>query len=786
MIIKTKKETEMKTKYISLLILMLLVFQTGVLNSQEPVKDIRDYTREEVLNIPYEDLIEMPLEDLMVLADIMGVSLEELYEMILNKDVVSASKKVESSFVSPLSTTVISNDEIKASGAVTVEEALRLVPGLIVREKTNGNFDVQIRGNDNLPPKHMFLYSENSITLVMIDNRPVYNYVHGGTFWETLPIDICDIDRIEVVRGPSSALYGPNAVSGVVNIITKKQTEKKLKMDVDVQGGMNSTAEAKFSAGAGIAKNLTFRITGNAQTMDRNTEKLYVHKANSGQGGFITKEELATLTDPANTTYYVFDPHDDVDKMFPDPELSRQRYGSNAYLYYTVNDEINAELKGGYQSSEVISSTMGDNPMSMAGRVSKTGYADFITNIKGLHFQVNFLNGWQDIVREDTGFKVDIYNFNSNLEYDFIIGNLTLRPGISYQQAAYDDTPYLHEIGQGFLNKEREFTTMAYSLRADYLMLEKLRLIAAVRAEKYSTNNDYYLSYQAIVSYNMNEKHNFRFVSSRANRSPFLVDSYANYLWVRDGRPSPGYVLFQGQENLDLLTMDMFEFGYRVKPIKPLQIDVEAFYTKAENYGALYPDSVNLNGAQISADRPWVRMKFSNIDLISKEMGITASISWVAKENLVLKLFGTYQISKLENVIPYTQDETIQLMLEEAYFTYQNDGSTTYSTNFPRKRDDYNNKATPTVFGGFIADYSPIEKLKVNINTYFYTSQEFESKYGTVKIDPKAIVNLKTSYLLVKNLNVYLNVRNMISNKIEFGYMDEIGTTILAGINYNF
>lgn len=222
-------------KIFFILFIFTLTFQIPF--AQELPKDISKMTKEDVLNLTYDQLLELPFEDLLKLADIVGVSLDELYEMILNKDIVSASKKVESSFESPLSTSVISHDEIVESGARTIEEVLRLVPGLIVREKTNGNFDVHIRGNDNLPPDHMFVYSENSITLVMIDNRPVYNYVHGGTFWETLPVGIEDIDRIEVVRGPSSALYGPNAVSGVVNIITKVQESKKLSVDANAQAG---------------------------------------------------------------------------------------------------------------------------------------------------------------------------------------------------------------------------------------------------------------------------------------------------------------------------------------------------------------------------------------------------------------------------------------------------------------------------------------------------------------------------------------------------------------------
>ncbi len=139
-------------------------------------------------------------------------------EALMNMDIVSASKKVESLFDSPLSSSVITKDEIRNSGSTTIAEALRLVPGLIVREKTNGNFDVHIRGYENIPPNNKVNYSDNSITLVMIDNRIVYNYFQGGTFWETLPISIYDVERIEIIRGPSSALYGPNAVSGVINI----------------------------------------------------------------------------------------------------------------------------------------------------------------------------------------------------------------------------------------------------------------------------------------------------------------------------------------------------------------------------------------------------------------------------------------------------------------------------------------------------------------------------------------------------------------------------------------
>ena len=236
--------------YIKTIAIVILVqfFVVGI-HAQDTPKNVEEMTREEILNIPYDQLIEMPLDQLLKLADIVGVSLEELYEMILNKDIVSASKSEETSFESPLSSTVITGREIEQSGVTSIPEALRLVPGVVVREKTPGNYDVHIRGNDNVPPKNILLYSENSMALVMIDGRAVYNYAFGGTFWETLPIGINDIERIEVIRGPSSALYGPNAVTGVVNIVTKDTKTPKPTFSASAQGGTNQSVITNAAAG---------------------------------------------------------------------------------------------------------------------------------------------------------------------------------------------------------------------------------------------------------------------------------------------------------------------------------------------------------------------------------------------------------------------------------------------------------------------------------------------------------------------------------------------------------
>jgi iron complex outermembrane receptor protein len=376
-------------------------------------------------------------------------------------------------------------------------------------------------------------------------------------------------------------------------------------------------------------------------------------------------------------------------------------------------------------------------------------------------------------------------NINANMEYDFNLGDLNIRPGIAYQLAEYNDTEYLRYDGQGFLNSWQNFTSTAISLRADYMAFDKLRLIGAVRAEKYNTHDDYYLSYQAIASYQVNSKHLVRAVYSKANRGPFLVDTYANYPWSREGRPPmPSFILFQGEENLDLLTMNMLELGYRAKPLKNIQTDVELFYNQTDNYGALYPDSVNLLNKGMLA--PWVRMSFKSLELTSHQYGVTGAVTWVATKDLYVKAYGTYQQTQLKNYIPYTQEETIQLMLEDAFFNNELDSTVTHSTSFTQNRESGKNEATPSFYGGIIVNYTYNNKITVNVNTYTYTQQSFDNKYGTVTIDPKYIVNAKISYALTPEAIVFGNVRNAFGSQQEFAFMDDIGTIVTGGITINF
>lgn len=140
-------------------------------------------------------------------------NLDQLSLDSLGKIVTSVSKKPEDSFRSPAAIYVISNDDIKASGATHIAEVLRGVPGLDVARLDSSNWAISSRGFNDLFSNKM---------LVLVDGRTIYTPIFSGVYWDIQNMPLEDIDRVEVIRGPGASLWGANAVNGVINIITKR------------------------------------------------------------------------------------------------------------------------------------------------------------------------------------------------------------------------------------------------------------------------------------------------------------------------------------------------------------------------------------------------------------------------------------------------------------------------------------------------------------------------------------------------------------------------------------
>jgi iron complex outermembrane receptor protein len=144
--------------------------------------------------------------------DLALVSLEDLMKI----EITSASRKEQRADAVPAAVYVITQDDIRRSGMTTVPELLRLVPGLDVAQINANKWAVSARGFNGLFSNKL---------LVLVDGRSIYDPLNSGQFLETEDLVLEDIDRIEVIRGPGGAIWGANAVNGVVNIFTKSTTE---------------------------------------------------------------------------------------------------------------------------------------------------------------------------------------------------------------------------------------------------------------------------------------------------------------------------------------------------------------------------------------------------------------------------------------------------------------------------------------------------------------------------------------------------------------------------------
>ena len=168
-----------------------------------------------------------------------------------NIQVTTVSKEPERVMRTSAAVFVITQEDIQRSGATTVPEALRLVPGVEVARIDSHTWSVGIRG---------FGSNLTRDVLVLIDGRVVYTTLFAGTYWDAQNLMMEDIDRIEVIRGPGGTIWGPNALNGVINIITKKAG--------DTRGTYVSAGGGNFEQGfvnaryGGNAGNVDYRVYG--------------------------------------------------------------------------------------------------------------------------------------------------------------------------------------------------------------------------------------------------------------------------------------------------------------------------------------------------------------------------------------------------------------------------------------------------------------------------------------------------------------------------------------------
>ncbi|MCQ2228740.1 MAG: TonB-dependent receptor plug domain-containing protein [Bacteroidales bacterium] len=553
----------------------------------------------------------------------------------MNKNVSSASKQEENSFTSPLSSTVITRDEIRTYGCSTVEEALRLVPGMMVSEKLPGVFDVQMRGLSNIPDNNMYVYTENMNILVMVDGRITHNYAVGMPSLENLPISIEDIERVEVVRGATSSLYGPNAVQGVINIITQKPDNAQAQVSGSLKLG-NNFRQAEGALRKTFGK-LSLGLTYNMQRHKRAVNTLYLAPSSNtyiindkslfdgpnyymSNGNFATGLASGKIEDVSEgkhislndySNYYTASGNDEngivfsykglsnIEEAYPDIEMGRRNDGINAYVTFVPKSDIRFDLTAGYQYSYQNNTQVGQDNVSVRGREFSTFYTNLNADIKNLKLLANYYQGCNHYCMGAAGFQMYNQQASVSAEYTIKVGELGIKPGVGYQYIKlkdhkpeyldYNDGTGVHETSgfwgyysQGNDNVEND--DISGSLRLDYKH-EGLRLIGAGRFDKTTIPDDFNPSWQFVASYEINDRNFIRANYGRARRSAAFVNTSSNYNWHNASMPH--WIQFMGNEDASLVKIDNFELGYRWKPTAKVLVDAEAFYSISQDYGQL-------------------------------------------------------------------------------------------------------------------------------------------------------------------------------------------------------
>lgn len=248
--------------------------------------------------------------------------------------VVTATRREQKITTVPHAVSVITKEDIRRSGARSIPDALRLAPGVDVAQLSYGNAAVSPRGF------HGFVSRQ---VLVLVDGRQIFDSLFGGTVWGSWPFQLEDIERIEVIRGPAGVAWGPNAVNGVINIITKDPADQS-----GLTAGVGTGSRGLHKEHLGYAfrdGKLRMRVSGEFEGSDgfRDGGSILRNLDDGYQGGRVGAHAIHdlgpkdTLTISAGTAL--------VNELFPPTPvaglgLERDSESHASYLLAKLNHEF--------------------------------------------------------------------------------------------------------------------------------------------------------------------------------------------------------------------------------------------------------------------------------------------------------------------------------------------------------------------------------------------------------------------------------------------------------------
>jgi iron complex outermembrane receptor protein len=513
---------------------------------------------------PPEDLSKLSVEDLM------------------NVEVTSVSKKEQKVSQTAAAIFVITQEDIRRSGANNIPDLLRMVPGVNVAQINANIWAISVRGFDG---------EFSNKLLVMLDGRSVYLPTFSGTFWDVLDVPLEDIERIEVIRGPGGATWGANAVDGVINIITSKASESR--------GGMVVAGAGNLDQGFGTLQ----------------------------YGGTAGK----------STDYRVFAKYFNQDHL---PGLSGANGGDGWHVLrggFRVDSKLSAKDDLAV-TGDIYSSRAGDIGGTVGSIASPAVQAEFSeSNTTGGYVQADWIHRQSE--RSDTSLQVSFDRYRRNdalrearntLDLDFAHhfrwgSRQDVVWGVGYRySSSTTDGNLLFSLDPPDLNTQL-FSAFAQDEVA--LIPERLSLIAGAKIE-----HNYFTGFGVMptlrATWALHEQQTVWAAISRTLRTPSEIDT-ASQLTVNGFVPPSGPPVlirivgnpaFQNEREMN------YEAGYRIQSQDRLSVNLTAYYN---SYSQLQTSEPEPSFPETAPPPPHIIMPLKYENLMRGEThGIEAFATW--------------------------------------------------------------------------------------------------------------------------------------------------------------
>lgn len=460
--------------------------------------------------------------------DIETFSINELMQM----EVSSASRKSQTVSDTAAAAFVISQEDIRRSGATSIPDALRLAPGIEVAQINASVWAVTARGFNGRYANKL---------LVLMDGRSVYTPLFSGVFWDLQDTMMEDIERIEVIRGPGAVMWGANAVNGVINIITKKAKDTQGNLFV-AGGGNQERGFAGYRYGGRVGDDGSYRVY--AKTFERNTfvnaagERLH-DDWRSVQGGFRIDDRIS------NDSRYTL--QGDVYRKNVGNTVPAQTVVPPFNTPFNVDDHAEgANLLGRWEGN-----------FSDGSEFMLQGYYDRV------NFSAAALSDSQDML--DIDFQ---HRLHPNSDHDLMWGaSYRFIHSAATNSAAISFNPNSLGYHNGSVFVQDDIT----------LIDDTLRLTLGTKLEESHFGNTQ-VQPNARLMWTPDPKHSVWASVSRAARTPSRGEAQAN---IALGSAPPPFTMIQviGQSDPKLRAEKVFsaEIGYRTQWTDKFSTDITAF-----------------------------------------------------------------------------------------------------------------------------------------------------------------------------------------------------------------